>query len=125
VAKIDDLTRLALFVAWDERCVWCRLPLFFDEMEVEHLLPKSLEGKAKEDALSQHGRPADFDLNSLENLAPSCRPCNGGKGKQLPPDAPIVATLLEKARSRASDIRDDATRFASNRRIQNALPSRP
>jgi hypothetical protein len=118
----DNLTRLALFEAWDEKCVWCGKPVFFDEMEVEHLLPKSLKGDARKTALADHGRDPDFDLNALENLAPSCGPCNRGKGKKLPPTAPIITTLLETAKEKAPGVRDTAARFKDNRRIQRSLP---
>lgn len=66
---LDDLTRLALFESWGEKCVWCGRPLFFNEMEAEHLLPKSLQGRQRVAVLEEHGRGADFDLEALENLA--------------------------------------------------------
>jgi hypothetical protein len=79
VDAIDDLVRLALFEAWGEKCVWCGRPLHFNEMEVEHLLPRSLGGDEKVATLQSHGLEEKFDLEVLENLAPSCGPCNRGK----------------------------------------------
>jgi 5-methylcytosine-specific restriction endonuclease McrA len=122
VVEPDDLTRLAMFEAWGRKCVWCGRPLFFNEMEIEHLLPRSLKGEERARILALHGRDLDFDLERLENLAPSCRPCNRGKGAKPPPDKPIVAVLLGQAEESAPAIRDEANRFRDNRRIQRALP---
>lgn len=118
---LDDLSRLALFERWSERCVWCARPLIFAEMEVEHLLPKSLTGDERTQVLATHGRPEDFDLDSLENLAPSCGPCNRSKGNRPPPDAPRITTLLRDARERAPEIRDAAERLTRTGRIQKSL----
>src|SRR4051812_5438501 len=98
---LDDMTRLAMFDAWDQRCTWCRRPLFFNEMEIEHLLPKSLVGKKRLVTLQLHGHSPEFDLDALENLAPSCGPCNRGKGSKPPPNAPVIALMLAKASDKA------------------------
>src|SRR4051794_24640331 len=102
---LDDLTRLAMFEVWGRRCTWCSRPLFFNEMEVEHLIPKGLQGIDRDDALTAHGRTLDFDLDTLENMAPSCGPCNRGKGAKPPPNAPVIALTLERANDLAPKIR--------------------
>src|SRR3712207_3691898 len=121
---LDDLVRLALFEAWDARCVWCRQPLFFNQMEVEHLIPKSLgehgNEQSKAEVLRLHGLDAQYDVHALENLAPSCRPCNGGKGDRPPPDAPSITLQLGRAREKAPGIRDVAERMRGDRSIQRA-----
>lgn len=119
--SLDDLTRLALFERWGETCVWCGRPLIFADMEVEHLLPKSLTGDELAAALRLHGRPQDLDLDSLENLAPSCGPCNRTKGNRPPPDTPRISTLLRDAHDRAPRIRANAERLAKSRSVQRAL----
>lgn len=121
---IDDLVRLAMFDAWDAKCVWCQRPLFFNQMEVEHLIPKSLDtpGSEKELAatLQLRGLGAGYDVHALENLGPSCRPCNGGKGAKPPPNAPIISLLLEKARDKAPAIRQTAETMRGDRRIERS-----
>jgi hypothetical protein len=121
---IDDLVRLAMLDEWEAKCVWCRRPLFFNQMEVEHLIPKSLgekgNGEDTAETLQLHGLDADYDVHALENLAPSCRPCNGGKGAKPPPDAPVITLLLERARDKAPGIRDTAEKMRGDRRIERA-----
>jgi hypothetical protein len=51
--RLDNMTRLAMFEAWKERCIWCHRPLFFDQMEVEHVLPKSLPSRASHSSLGR------------------------------------------------------------------------
>ncbi len=118
---INDVTRLALFQAWHEKCVWCQTPLAFNEMEVEHLLPKSLAGTERTKVLQAHGLEESFDLDALENMAPSCRSCNGRKGKRTPPVAPLITTLLDTANRKAPDIRDASEKLTSSRRVATAL----
>lgn len=119
--KFPEELRLALFDVWGQSCRWCRRPLTYAEMEVDHLIPKSLTGSALGDALAQHGLPADYDLDATVNLVPSCRPCNGLKGSRPPPTAPIIATLLEMARRRAPKAEALATSFAGQRELDRAL----
>jgi hypothetical protein len=121
MAAVSDATRLALFLAWGQRCVWCKLPLTFRDMEVEHLIPKSLADEKLTAVLTQHGLPDDYDLYATANLAPSCGGCNSGKGARLPPDTPIVSLLLELARERAPKIEADAQAFATQQKVDVAL----
>src|SRR5690349_6060838 len=100
-------------MAWPRSCVWCERPIAFLEMEVEHLIPKSLAGEDRVAALAIHGKPPTFDLFAEENLAPSCRRCNGEKGTRTPPLAPRITLLLELAAERADRVRRAAARGSS------------
>jgi hypothetical protein len=117
----DDLIRLALFKAWHERCVWCRIPLYFSEMEIDHVIPKSLDSENVRRLIAAHGLSDDFDLHSLENLAASCGPCNGGKSRKPPPEAPGITLVLTTARSQAPGIADVAQKLRGKRKLDEAL----
>jgi hypothetical protein len=90
-------------------------------MEVEHLIPKSLTGAKLDALLATHGLPSDYDLNATQNLAPSCGPCNRGKGARVPPETPVVSLLLEAARKRAPKVEADAKAFATKAEVDVAL----
>lgn len=45
MSEIPDTLRLALFLEWDQRCVWCGVPLDYRQMEVDHLIAQSLTGQ--------------------------------------------------------------------------------
>lgn len=111
VQETDDVVtvtpglRFAIFTAWPERCVWCRRPITFKEMEVDHLIPKSLSHAELAEALSLHGLSPTYDVLSEENLAPSCGDCNGNKSQRVAPTTPAISMLLEEARERADQVR--------------------
>ncbi|WP_296602238.1 HNH endonuclease [Nocardioides sp.] len=113
--------RFALFLAYPEKCVWCGRPITFATFEVEHLIPRSLEGDERAEVLRLHGLPKTFDLESVENLAPSCRECNGRKGKRHPPQAPIIAMLLADAAHKAPGIRAAADGAMTKAKVENAF----
>ena len=80
--ELTPVERLALYREWGKRCIWCKRPISFDMFEVEHLVPKSLQGADLEQTLKEYGLPPTFDVHGLPNLACSCRSCNSFKGNR-------------------------------------------
>lgn len=77
----DDLVRAALWEAYNKRCFWQGEPIEFFQLEIDHLIPETLEKHPKQlqQILADAGLPANYDLQGLQNLVPSCRRCNGQK----------------------------------------------
>jgi hypothetical protein len=121
VVAITPTLRFAIFTVWPNKCVWCHLPLTFKEMEVDHLIPKSLTGDALVEALEYQALPSTYDLEAEENLAPSCGPCNGNKGKRIPPLTPGVSLLLADAAKRADEIRSSASSTLAKGKVEKLL----
>lgn len=119
----DPALRLAMFEVWGERCGWCGEPIHYVEMEIDHVIPKHLNGEALAKVLEDFGLPGDFDLLALENLVPSCGACNGAsrKGRRPPPNVPIVANLRRTAADRAGAIAERADRFRGDAELAKAL----
>jgi len=92
----EGLMSVALLTVWRNRCAWCRSQVAVSEIEVDHVLPESLEGSDLSEALRLHGKPASYDLQSTSNLVPACRRCNNFKRARVPPDTPIIAIFLQK-----------------------------
>jgi hypothetical protein len=88
---------------------------------VEHIIPRSLVGKERDAALVLHGLPADFDLEGVDHVAPSCSLCNGVKGDRVPHDAPIIRILLETARQKAPGIRAAAEQAITQAKVAKAF----
>lgn len=118
---VPDAMRLALFVAWYQKCAWCHRALSYDEMEIDHLIPQSFSGPTLEKALRLHGLPADFDLQDPKNLVPACGRCNGIHGDRPPPDTPAVSMLFAKSEGLAARVAEAAEGFMADRRIQMSL----
>ena len=119
--RVNAEERLAIFLAWDRRCVWCRVPLFFNDMEIEHLIAKNTPAEDLPDLLLLHNLPADYDVWATENLAASCRPCNLGKGRRPIPEAPAITMMLDRARENARQIREQASEFQTERGFASHL----
>ncbi len=113
--------RFATFLEWRQRCVWGHEPIAYDEMELDHLIPKSLAGQELSEALEMHSLPDDYDLESTRNKVPACRQCNGIKSKRIPPLAPGLTFLLEDAARRAPLIEEHAKQLRGNWRVGRLL----
>lgn len=80
---LGELRRRAWY-SWgapDVLCVWCKRPLTFESMTLEHLVPKSKGG-----------------TDNLDNLAPACRKCNSSRGNRRTPTA--IPSAAKPVRSR-------------------------
>lgn len=105
MVAITPALRFAVFTVWPPKCVWGHEPITFKEMEVDHIIPKSLKGDELATVLDTHGLSSDFDLEAEENLAPTCGACNGNKSFRRPPASPGIKFLLEEAAERAGAVR--------------------
>jgi 5-methylcytosine-specific restriction endonuclease McrA len=75
--NIDPHLRHAIWLGHNRRCIYCSEPLSFAEVDIDHIIPKSLFGKPElAEALAKLDLPPDFDLMSIENLVPAHRRCN-------------------------------------------------
>src|SRR5262245_6792082 len=105
--------RLALWESSDRRCRWCRIPLFYGAFEEDHIIPRELRKKRAEleQIMQARNLPRNFDLEALENIVASCRPCNHGKGSKLVPHDNAISLMLDEARLLAPIIRQVAKAY--------------
>lgn len=98
---LTAIDRLAILTSHKEQCFWCLSPLTYSNTEVDHLIPQSLfsDQTRLEATLAGFGLDASFDVNSYSNLVPMCRRCNRDKSDAIYIKAPMMLTLLAKARS--------------------------
>ncbi|MBF9519548.1 HNH endonuclease [Mycobacteroides chelonae] len=107
----NRLLLLALVQAWGNKCYWCRTPKTFRDLQIDHIAPRNPRG----------GSDPGFDVDSAENLAPICGPCNQEKGNGEFEDAPRVDAMREAAVSRAPAVRRNLARFHKNDAVVKAL----
>ncbi|MGO4572892.1 DUF4258 domain-containing protein [Microvirga sp. 2TAF3] len=93
--KFDAAFKSALWEVHGKRCIHCREPKFFKEIEVDHLVPERLLDHPDEFAQVRlaYGLPNDFDIKGRENLAPSCDGCNETKRAGILPPG-ILGIML-------------------------------
>ena len=103
--RFSDIERRALWEAHLKRCLYCRRPLLFNELFIDHVLPENLLADPKRwaEIKASHGLGATFDLQSEFNLAPACHSCNTDKlARILPPER--VAIIFAKINDRVPEV---------------------
>lgn len=78
--------QFALWRAHGQRCQYCKEPLIFKDIWVEHILPYKLKKTDTElkRILSEYGLPDNFELDDYENWLPTHHHCNRDKGGRIP-----------------------------------------
>ena len=113
--------RYAIFTVHRERCWLCDEPLFLSEMEVDHIIPESIEPPALKSAVLEFGLPAAFSVNSFENWMPAHRKCNQLKRGSVFRPSPLIQNRLEVAAQRATRARDLLSAYITKGNIDKAL----
>ncbi|ELX10187.1 restriction endonuclease [Janthinobacterium sp. HH01] len=114
--------RLAVYTAHGEKCYLCTKPIDLKTMQVDHIIPDSLEGTARlTEVIIQLGLPSSFNLQSYANWLPACGPCNNLKKDQVFEPVPIVLVLLKRAAEKASKAQAIAEKAVSEQNVQKAL----
>lgn len=77
--------RYALWSAHNRRCSYCREPLIFAELWVDHVLPEFLldDPERLDTVLEEFDLNSDFDLHDYGNWLPAHSRCNLQKGKSI------------------------------------------
>jgi len=82
--KIELDLRHAIWLTHNRRCVYCSEPLSFAEVDIDHVIPETLDGKPElGKILSTLDVSPEFDLFSIKNLVPAHRRCNLAKTSNL------------------------------------------
>lgn len=115
--------RHAIFTVHGEKCYMCNAPLTLQTMQIDHVIPQALldEPDLLAKVLAELGRPADFDVNSYENMLPACGPCNSAKSDIIWESSPRIQLHLQKAKAKAADVEALAAKTISQRDIASAL----
>ncbi len=114
--------REALWEVHGKKCLYCKKSLRFFELEVDHVLPESLQGDPEKLGLVLRdlGLGESFDLLGYENLAPACRRCNGDKGDELfRVGSPLIT--LSRVSSKIQKIRELLEEKRHARDLDNTL----
>lgn len=117
--------RLAIWTTHREICYMCRMPTDLASMQVDHVIPESLQDDSRLAGILQpFGRPRDFQINSYSNWLPSCSQCNGSKRELVYDPAPIALIWLQRAVEKSDEAVDRERIAQQNRntsRLMNAL----
>lgn len=103
----NPIVRYALYLEYECKCFYEGTPLRFQDMHIDHIIPKCLEGTEElEKKLKTLGLPEDFNINSIYNLVPCRSNINQVKNKNLYPDKFLSHCINMETKLKADKIRD-------------------
>ena len=91
--KLNDTERTAFKEVYKYECYICQKKKEPNELEIDHIIPPN---KQKE-AINMRVIDEKFDIDSYQNYAPICRPCNQKKSDMLASTKQRVILFLEIA----------------------------
>lgn len=121
--QFNSHERYAIFTVHHEKCYLCTKPLDLQSMQVDHIIPESLqEDKEKrESILKSFGLASDFELNSPKNWLPSCPSCNRTKSATAFNPTPIIQIQIQQASIKAEKVKELIDKTCTRREITMAL----
>jgi hypothetical protein len=112
--------RHALWEAHKQKCFYCTKGIMLLEMEVDHVLPESLDFDPQQlqEVKQRLGLPDEFQITGFANLVPACRACNGRKKHNLLPDGRLSIEL-----TRVREVLPKLQAALEKRRVERDLES--
>ena len=104
-----------MWLAHASRCFWCREPIDFRRVTVDHILPEALleVPDELERLRDEYALGADFLVNDFENWVPAHADCNSRKSDYLEETpSPALVVIFQEVGRRAARARAIAERSA-------------
>ncbi|WP_410875097.1 HNH endonuclease [Nocardia sp. A7] len=114
---------MAIYEAWGSKCYLCTQPKDYNDIEVDHILPKTASLEQLNELATQLASPegASYDVHDPYNLAPICGPCNTRKRDIDLTRTGIFATYLHLAQERRARIVRSVESFATAGKVSRSL----
>ena len=120
--RFSDIERRALWEAHRKRCLYCRQPLLFKELLIDHVVPetflKTPERLAEIKVL--YGLGETFDIRGDGNLAPACYSCNLDKHDRLLATEQL-AIVFARVRERIAEFQRLRQKYERSAGIDDAI----
>jgi hypothetical protein len=68
----NAVLRLVLHTVWGQRCYWCNRPKDYNDIQIDHIVPRSQGFAGRHEILDAHRLSHNFDVDDPRNLAPIC-----------------------------------------------------
>jgi len=73
---MNKALRIKVWNKYNKHCAYCGNDLKYKDMQVDHLIPKARRYAYSNPVMKEHFKAKGDNINSFENLMPSCRRCN-------------------------------------------------
>lgn len=95
----NSVLRSVLYDLWKGRCYWCNRPKAYGDVDIDHIVPRTIGADRLKELKAELLLSEDFDVHDPLNLALICRTCNGpgDKGSNDFSHVPRVLTRLRHA----------------------------
>lgn len=103
--------RLALHELAGKKCVWCTEPVAYPDMQIDHLIYKTIGDAALQDLVNAFALRGDYNVHETYNLVPVHARCNRGKSNKPLPVNALHAAILEGAADRAPEVERKAESY--------------
>lgn len=117
----NRLLRHFLCTSWGQQCYWCGAIKDYNDLQIDHILPKDAGELARNRLKQELKLDHDFDPHAAYNLAPICGRCNREKGSDDYTNSPRLLSKLRMALRRAPEIARQARAFTKPGKLHAAL----
>jgi hypothetical protein len=102
--------RYSVWLHHEKRCWFCKEPLGFVEVTVDHVIPESLlsEPLRLKEIIDDYDLPSSFQINGYENWLPAHSHCNGTKTNKVFSMTPSYRPIFEQLIQRAAKVKRTA-----------------
>lgn len=119
----NSVLRSVLYDLWGGRCYWCGRPKQYGDVDIDHIVPRTIGADRLKELTAELLLSEDFDVHDPLNLALICRTCNGpgDKGSHDFSQFPRVLTRLRSAQKLRGKVITRVARFADAGAVASAL----
>ncbi|WP_446225009.1 HNH endonuclease [Nocardia sp. IBHARD005] len=114
---------MAIYEVWGSKCYLCTQPKDYNDIEIDHILPKTASQAQLRVLVSQLASHEGtvYDVHDPYNLAPICGPCNVRKRDIDLTRSGIFATYLHLAQERRAQVARRVETFATAGKVSKSL----
>lgn len=113
--------RIAIWVAYGKKDIYTgRLIENFDDLEIDHIIPKSTDKTALKEKVNKYNLGGKFTIDSIENLVPTFKLYNREKS-DINFDESSERFFLAIAKGKKSKVEEEWSKIIKNRRLKEKV----
>ena len=107
---LDEYLKQALWEAHGRKCFYCREPLAYKNIHIDHVIPQKSFKTAASVIIAKYRLRTSFGFNSIENFAPACQACNTSRKRHKELEA-AIPLWLDELGGKIPEIKQNAVRL--------------
>ena len=121
--QFSQAERYIVYLADGGKCFWCGIPVFYSDVQVDHVFPEDLLDHPAElqRVKVEYGLGDNFNLNGFENWVTCHQGCNLRKRNTLLHNAPRTLMMASMLMARAPKLAMESRKFAERKYAERIL----